>query len=146
MSASSADRSATVRGTVLVVDDEEPNRDLLHDLLGTQGYQAIEAADGEQALQLAEEKNPDAILLDMILPGEEHLVLLTSLKCEPELRDIPIVAMTGGEIGRAEREILESFAIPVVQKPWTLGEIEILIYHAILGKHYASASRRARPV
>ena len=132
--------------SVLVVDDDEAVCALVAQQLEAEGYAVASSTNAADAMEQTRGSRPDAILLDMILPGEEHLVLLTSLKCEPELRDIPIVAMTGGEIGRAEREILESFAIPVVQKPWTLGEIEILIYHAILGKHYASASRRARPV
>jgi PAS domain S-box-containing protein len=81
--------------TVLVVDDNATARDLLRRFLTRKGFCVEEAADGEEALRLARERRPLAIALDVVMPGMDGWAVLTSLKADPELADIPVVLLTG---------------------------------------------------
>jgi CheY-like chemotaxis protein len=80
---------------VLVVDDNPTGREVLQQLLARKGFR-VEAADrGEEALRLARELRPVAIMLDAVMPGMDGWAVLTNLKADPELADIPVVLFTG---------------------------------------------------
>jgi DNA-binding response OmpR family regulator len=80
---------------ILVVDDEPSVRGLLGDLLAEEGYQVILAANGEQAIELAELENPEVILLDINMPGMNGLEVCKRLKSKEVTRYIPIIIVTG---------------------------------------------------
>ena len=81
-------------GTVLVVDDDPISRDLIERALSRQGLH-IEVADGgEQALRLAKKLRPDAITLDVIMPGMDGWTVLSALKADPELASIPVILLS----------------------------------------------------
>jgi CheY-like chemotaxis protein len=81
-------------GTVLVVDDDPISRDLIARALSRQGLH-IEVADGgEQALRLAKKLRPDAITLDVIMPGMDGWTVLSALKADPELASIPVILLS----------------------------------------------------
>jgi GAF domain-containing protein/CheY-like chemotaxis protein/anti-sigma regulatory factor (Ser/Thr protein kinase) len=81
-------------GTVLVIDDEAAVRDLMQRFLAREGFRVVTAAGGEEGLQRAHELRPDAITLDVMMPGLDGWAVLSALKADPELADIPVVMLT----------------------------------------------------
>src|SRR5215510_6876139 len=90
------DTAAKVDGasTVLIVDDDPVARDLLSSSLKGKGYRIVHAGNGDEALNLARKLRPDAITLDVIMPQTDGWAVLTALKGDAELRDIPVVIVT----------------------------------------------------
>jgi CheY-like chemotaxis protein len=80
--------------TILLVEDNALNRDMLSRRLIRRGYRVISAPDGEQGHQLASSEGPDLILMDIGLPGMDGWQLTRLLKSHARTRDIPIIALT----------------------------------------------------
>src|SRR5438067_1537047 len=80
--------------TVLIVDDEEANRDLIRDPLEAHGYRIIEAANGQEALELVATERPDVILLDIMMPGLNGFDVCRAVKSNPEWAVIPVLMVT----------------------------------------------------
>jgi two-component system, sensor histidine kinase and response regulator len=87
-------RREAVTGRVLVVDDQDPNRLLLRDLLEAQGHQVIDAVDGSEALQLVATTSPDVVLLDIGMPGMDGFEVCRRIKAEPSTASIPVLLVT----------------------------------------------------
>ena len=81
-------------GTVLVVDDDPISRDLIQRALARQGLRIEVAGGGEQALKLAKQLRPDAITLDVIMPGMDGWAVLAALKADPDLAEIPVILLS----------------------------------------------------
>jgi signal transduction histidine kinase/CheY-like chemotaxis protein len=81
-------------GTILVVDDDPVIRDILQRALAKEGFHVVAAARGEDALRLAREVNPQAITLDVMMPGMDGWTVLSTLKADPELAGIPVVVLS----------------------------------------------------
>jgi PAS domain S-box-containing protein len=81
-------------GTVLVVDDDPASRGLLTRYLVKEGFRVVEAADGAAALRRAAESRPHVITLDVLMPGMDGWAVLTALKADPALADIPVVMLS----------------------------------------------------
>lgn len=81
-------------GTVLVVDDDPISRDLIQRTLSRQGLHVEVAGSGDQALRLAKQLRPDAITLDVIMPGMDGWAVLSALKADPELAEIPVILLS----------------------------------------------------
>jgi PAS domain S-box-containing protein len=79
---------------VLVIDDEPAVRDLLTKSLASQDIVAITAVDGEEGLRLAREKAPDLIFLDVLMPKMDGWAVLTALKADPKLAEVPVIMLT----------------------------------------------------
>jgi two-component system cell cycle response regulator DivK len=79
---------------ILLVEDNEMNRDMLSRRLLKQGFEMVIAVDGEQAIDLARSEAPDLILMDISLPGLDGWEATRRLKAMPETRSIPIIALT----------------------------------------------------
>jgi signal transduction histidine kinase/CheY-like chemotaxis protein len=79
---------------VMVVDDDPNARDLLAATIRREGYRVIEATDGEAALALTREWRPDIITLDVLMPRLDGWAVLTTLKSDPELAEIPVIIVT----------------------------------------------------
>ena len=79
---------------ILLVEDNEMNRDMLARRLERRGYQVVIAMDGAQGVQLAQTEAPDLILMDMSLPVLDGWEATQRLKAEPTTRTIPIIALT----------------------------------------------------
>lgn len=91
-----ADLQAEQNGhaTILVVDDDPLVRDLMRRFFQKEGFRVVSAAGGEEGLQLARNLRPDVITLDVIMPGMDGWAVLTALKAEESLADIPVVMVT----------------------------------------------------
>ena len=79
---------------ILLVEDNEMNRDMLSRRLLKQGFEMVLAVDGEEAVDLARSEAPDLILMDISLPGLDGWEATRLLKARPETRSIPIIALT----------------------------------------------------
>jgi signal transduction histidine kinase/DNA-binding response OmpR family regulator len=114
--------------TVLVVDDDPAARDLLTANLKGAGYRLIHAASGTEALNLARMVRPDAITLDVLMPKPDGWDVLTALKADAQLRDIPVIMVTV----LSERGIgLSLGAVEVLTKPVDRARLSALM-HSLL--------------
>lgn len=116
---------------ILLVDDYEDARVMYGHFLRMSGYQSIEAATGEEALELAHAHLPDLILLDMSLPGIDGWEVTAELKRDEKTKHIPIVALTAhalqAERQRTERAGCDGFLAKPCAPPDLLAEIARLL-------------------
>src|SRR5271155_3279822 len=103
--------------TVLIVEDNELNMKLFHDLLDAQGYGTIQTRDGMEALDIARARRPDLILMDIQLPEVSGLEVTKWLKEDDELRMIPVVAVTAFAMKGDEEKIREGGCEAYIAKP-----------------------------
>ncbi len=80
--------------TVLLIDDDPAMRDLTQRFLGKEGFHVVTAARGEEGLRLAKARQPAVIALDVLMPGMDGWAVLTALKADPDLADIPVIMLT----------------------------------------------------
>jgi two-component system cell cycle response regulator DivK len=92
---------------VLIVEDNELNMKLFHDLLEAQGYETLQTREGLQALSIARENRPDLILMDIQLPEISGLEVTKWLKEDEDLAHIPVVAVTAFAMKGDEERIRE---------------------------------------
>jgi two-component system cell cycle response regulator DivK len=104
---------------ILVVEDHEDNRQILRVLLGSAGYQMIEAHDGETALTIAASERPDLILMDIQLPGLDGYEATRRIKADPALSGIPIIAVTSYALSGDEDKAREAGCSAYVAKPYS---------------------------
>jgi CheY-like chemotaxis protein len=109
--------------TILVIDDDFANRQVLQLVLKRNGYAAVLAEDGGEGLRKAKETQPDLILLDFFMPGEDGFEVLAQLKADPALRNIPVVIFTVLVREESERKALEMGAAAYVTKPFDIDEV-----------------------
>jgi two-component system cell cycle response regulator DivK len=102
---------------VLIVEDNELNMKLFHDLLDAQGYETLETRDGLQALALARQHHPDLILMDIQLPEISGLEVTKWVKEDEELSHIPVVAVTAFAMKGDEERIREGGCEAYISKP-----------------------------
>src|SRR3989304_2328732 len=110
-------REAGMAKTLLIVEDNELNMKLFHDLLEAHGYQAIGTRNGIEALELARRHHPDLILMDIQLPEVSGLEVTKWLKDDPELKAIPVVAVTAFAMKGDEERIREGGCEAYLSKP-----------------------------
>lgn len=113
-------RSSDLRVTgrsVLIVEDNELNMKLFHDLLVAHGYRTIQTRNGLEALDLARAHRPDLILMDIQLPEVSGLEVTKWLKDDDELRDIPVIAVTAFAMKGDEERILQGGCEGYISKP-----------------------------
>ena len=103
--------------TVLIVEDNELNMKLFHDLLAAHGYRTVMTRNGLDALNLAREHRPDLILMDIQLPEVSGLEVTRWLKEDVELRDIPVVAVTAFAMKGDEERIRSGGCEAYLSKP-----------------------------
>lgn len=109
--------------TVLVVDDEKDLVDLVQYHLEKDGMKCLEARDGETALQLARERNPDLIVLDLMLPGVDGLEVCRKLRKDPKTASIAIIMLTA-KVEEVDRIVgLEMGADDYIVKPFSPREL-----------------------
>jgi two-component system cell cycle response regulator DivK len=103
--------------TVLVVEDNELNMKLFHDLLESQGYNILQSKDGVDALRMAREHRPDLILMDIQLPEVSGLEVTKWIKEDENLKSIPVIAVTAFAMKGDEEKILGGGCAAYIAKP-----------------------------
>jgi two-component system cell cycle response regulator DivK len=103
--------------TVLIVEDNELNMKLFRDLLEAHGYQVVGTNRGTDALELVRRHRPDLILMDIQLPEVSGLDVTRWIKADPELRAIPVVAVTAFAMKGDEERIREGGCEAYLSKP-----------------------------
>ena len=104
---------------ILVVEDQEDNRQILRDLLGNAGYELIEAVDGEQALAAYAKQRPDLVLMDIQLPVMDGYETTRRIRADPESKAIPIIAVTSYALAGDEAKALAAGCTAYVTKPFS---------------------------
>ncbi|MBH0114749.1 response regulator [Novosphingobium sp. YJ-S2-02] len=106
---------------ILVVEDNNLNRKLFCDVLTSQGYEVEPVADGLDALDRARDFIPDLVIMDIQLPNVSGLDLIESAKRDPQLREIPMLAVTAYAGKGDEERIREAGAEGYLAKPVSIG-------------------------
>ena len=115
---------------VLIVEDNELNMKLFHDLLDSQGYETLQTREGLQALALARQHRPDLILMDIQLPEISGLEVTKWLKDDEELSHIPVVAVTAFAMKGDEERIRQGGCEAYISKP-----IAVMHFLDVVRKH-----------
>lgn len=102
---------------VLIVEDNELNMKLFHDLLEAHGVETVQARDGKNVLALARENRPDLILMDIQLPEVSGLDVTKWLKDDDDLKSIPVIAVTAFAMKGDEQKIREGGCEDYISKP-----------------------------
>jgi len=108
-----------VSARILVVEEHEDNRQILRDLLGSTGFEIIEAGNGEEALALAAAERPDLILMDIQMPIMDGYEATRLIKADPALRAIPIVVVTSYALSGDEEKARLAGCDGYVTKPYS---------------------------
>ncbi len=116
---------------ILLVEDNEMNRDMLSRRLTRRGYQVVIAIDGEQGVRLARDEAPDLILMDMSLPVLDGWEATRQLKAAPPTQAIPIIALTAHAMSDDREKALnagcDDYDTKPVEFPRLLGKIQALL-------------------
>jgi two-component system cell cycle response regulator DivK len=116
---------------ILLVEDNEMNRDMLSRRLERRGYEVIVAVDGEEGVARAKSDAPDIVLMDLSLPGIDGWEATRQLKVAEETRAIPVLALTAHAMAGDREKALEvgcdDFDTKPVDLPRLLGKIEALL-------------------
>jgi two-component system cell cycle response regulator DivK len=118
---------------VLIVEDNELNMKLFHDLLEAHGIDTVETNNGKNVLELAREHKPDLILMDIQLPEVSGLEITKWLKADEELKSIPVVAVTAFAMKGDEQKIREGGCEDYISKPISVAHFMDVV-HRYVGK------------
>jgi PAS domain S-box-containing protein len=124
-------QNASHHGTILIVDDESLTPRLLANVLTRQGYEVCAVDQGQSALKLVQERLPDLILLDVMMPGIDGHEVCKRLKGDPRTQDIPILFVSGSESIAEKIRAFESGAADFLTKPLQLEEVIARIKHQL---------------
>jgi two-component system, OmpR family, phosphate regulon response regulator PhoB len=114
---------ADLKPSVLVVEDEPAQREVLAYNLENEGFRVIKAADGNEALLLIEEEQPDLILLDWMLPGTSGIEICRQIKSRPAFRMTPVIMMSARSEEVDKVRGLETGADDYISKPYSIIEL-----------------------
>ena len=106
-----------MRHRILVVEDNQLNRELLCDWLEAEGHEVFSVEDLRAAFRTLEEQQPDAVLLDVQLGNEDGLSLAAWMRRQPKLSNVPVIAVTAHAMVTEQQRILEAGCNACVSKP-----------------------------
>jgi two-component system cell cycle response regulator DivK len=119
---------------ILVVDDNNDSRELVVKVLKNQGYEMIEAIDGEDALEKAVSEKPDLILMDISIPKINGYEVTKRLKSIEEVKKIPVVALTAHAMRGDRAKALEAGCEGYISKPINVRELPAQVKSYMRGK------------
>jgi signal transduction histidine kinase/DNA-binding response OmpR family regulator len=102
--------------TVLVVDDEDNARALIGGMLEPLNFNVINAASGGEALELMRRQKPDVVLLDLMMPEVSGFDVVTSMRLDPLIHDVPVLIVTAKDLTASERQVLNGSVVGVFSK------------------------------
>ena len=109
---------------ILIIEDDKFLRELIAQKLLKEGYDIAEAVDGEKGIKAVKEEKPDLILLDLILPGVDGFEVLTQIKKDPVLAEIPVIILSNlGQKDDIERGLKIGAIDYLIKAHFTPGEI-----------------------
>ena len=123
---------ASTRGCVLIVEDNPLNMKLFSAMVGSQGYDVLQAGDGRAALDLARRHHPNLIIMDLQLPDMSGLDVTRMLKADDDTRDIAIIATTAYALRGDEEKIRASGCDGYMAKPIAVSNLLDLIETLII--------------
>ena len=103
---------------ILSIEDQVDNRQIVRDLMTSAGYEVIEAVRGDEGVTLAEQSNPDLILMDIQLPGLDGYEATRRIKANPKLRSIPIIVVTSYALSGDEEKARAAGCDAYLAKPF----------------------------
>jgi CheY-like chemotaxis protein len=109
---------------ILVIEDNDDNRDILKHQLAYLGYEVIEAADGQEGLERAEKESPDLVIIDIMMPGLDGREVTRRLRADPKTKDVPILAATVLFHTEDIHTCLVAGCNDVLTKPFTLQQLK----------------------
>jgi CheY-like chemotaxis protein len=116
---------------ILLVEDNEMNRDMLSRRLERRGHAIVMAVDGQQGVDMARSESPELILLDMSLPVIDGWEAARQIKADPGTKDIPVIALTAhamaGDKEKALQAGCDDYDTKPVELPRLLGKIQALL-------------------
>jgi diguanylate cyclase (GGDEF)-like protein len=127
-------------GRILVVDDAMENIQILHHALREE-HEVLFALDGEQAVQIARDQQPDLILLDAVMPGMDGYAVVAALRGSPRLQGIPVIFVTALSQPEDETRALEAGAVDFISKPFNVAVVRARVRSQLTIKRQADAMR-----
>jgi two-component system, cell cycle response regulator DivK len=119
---------------ILLVEDNEMNRDMLSRRLARRGYEVMIAVDGQLGIAMAQAETPDLILMDMSLPVVDGWEATRTLKAAPETKDIPVIALTAHAMSTDREKAMEAgcddYDTKPIELPRLLAKMEALLGNA----------------
>ena len=109
--------------TILIIEDDDIVRKLVRKILVREGYQVMEASDGNSGTQLAQEKQPDLIICDIMMPQLNGYQVLELLQCNQETEAIPFIFLTAKAEKQHMRQGMQLGADDYLTKPFTKSEL-----------------------
>lgn len=120
---------------ILLVEDNEMNRDMLSRRLQRKGYDVLIATDGEQGVALAQSEQPDLILMDMSLPVLDGWEATRKIKANPVISAVPVIALTAHAMAGDQEKCVaagcDDYDTKPVDLPRLLGKIELLLQRTV---------------
>lgn len=104
---------------ILVIEDQEDNRRIMRDLLTSAGFHVIEADTGEDGVRFADLHRPDLILMDIQLPDFDGYEATRRIKANPDMKAIPIIAVTSYALSGDDKKAFEAGCDAYVSKPFS---------------------------
>ena len=132
--------------TVLVVDDERANVELLTRVMTREGYRVVSAADGERALDAVARERPDVVLMDVNMPGVNGFEVCRRLKRDAATRLLPVILMTGLSATRDRIEGIDAGADDFLLKPFDIDELRARVRSLTRMKRYTDELESAESV
>jgi two-component system cell cycle response regulator DivK len=124
--------------TILIVEDNEMNRDMLSRRLQRKGYEILIAIDGEKGIEEARANTPDLILMDMSLPVMDGWEATRRLKADQALKHIPVIALTAHAMANDREKALEAgcddYDTKPIELPRLLAKMEALLFPSMVEK------------
>ncbi|MBI5366945.1 MAG: response regulator [Planctomycetes bacterium] len=122
--------------TVLVVDDDTNQRQLVHDILEMHGYTVVGASSVREGLTALQQMKPSAIVLDLSLPGADGFSFLRELRAWPERKRIPVLVVSASILQEDAIKALEAGANGYLAKPISVTEFPEALRRAIAGEGF----------
>lgn len=122
---------------ILAVDDIPENLDILLETLEDSGYEVLVATSGEQALEVAPNARPEAILLDVMMPGIDGYETCRRLKAQPQFEDVPVLFLTARDDIEGVIEGFTAGGVDYIVKPFRKEEVLVRVRTHIERDRYA---------
>ncbi|HLQ61341.1 MAG TPA: response regulator, partial [Candidatus Acidoferrales bacterium] len=133
-------KARTGETRVLIVDDEQADRQRLARLLRPSGFKVLTAGGGAEGLELVRKRHPDLVLLDLMMPEVNGFEVVAAMKADPGMRAIPILIVTAKDLTDADKELLNGHVAAILRKD-SLAGTDLLnwLRHVVNGKAAAAA-------